>query len=380
MVRHGLSKKESDLRFVARREERRGSSGSRCRVTESAAGASIDRFIRKLPKVQLHCHLEGTVRPETFRELAAQRGVASARATGPFEATYAFGTFGEFLLTFAEVCKTLQRPEDYARLARDYVIDAAAQNVRYAELFVSPSVWTFFHGELDVLDTVAAMREAFDEEGAKRGVSVALICDLTRNFGVERAFETARTAVRLAEADLGVVGIGLGGDEANYPAALYQEPFAFARAHGLHAVAHAGEAAGARSVRDAVEILGAERIGHGVRALEDPAVIDLLARRRIPLELCPTSNRLTGAVAAGAPHPIADLDARGVVCTIDADDPALFSTTLEAEYRIVADVCGAASLGRFVAQAIDASFADPDRKTRLRAELASAVDLETYAS
>jgi adenosine deaminase len=281
------------------------------------------------------------------------------------------------LLTFAEVCKTLQRPEDYARLARDYVVDAAAQNVRYAELFISPSVWTFFHKTLDVRETVTAMREAFDDEGARRGVSVALICDLTRNFGVERAFDTARVAVALAEADLGVIGVGLGGDEANFPPALYREPFAFARAHGLHAVAHAGEAAGPDSVRDAVEILGAERIGHGVRALEDAAVVDLLVRRRIPLELCPTSNRLTGVVPPDEPHPIAELDARGVVCVVDADDPALFSTSLETEYRIVAEACGTEALARFAGQAIDASFADVRRKAGLRAELVAAVGLET---
>ncbi|MBD5606360.1 MAG: adenosine deaminase [Candidatus Eremiobacteraeota bacterium] len=343
----------------------------------TAADVELGRLVRRLPKVQLHCHLEGTVRAETFRALAAERGVDSERARGPLEATYAFATFREFLLTFAEVCKTLQRPEDYARLARDYVVDAAAQNVRHAELFISPSVWTFFHADLDVRETVAAMRTVFDDEGARRGVTVALICDLTRNFGVERAFDTARVAVGLAEAGLGVVGVGLGGDEANFPPALYREPFDFARAHGLHAVAHAGEAAGASSVRDAVEILGAERIGHGVRALEDPAVVDLLVSRRIPLELCPTSNRLTGAVAAGSPHPIAELDARGVVCPVDADDPALFSTTLDEEYRIAGRACGAAALVRFAANAIDASFASPRRKASLRRELSAAAGLET---
>ena len=336
-----------------------------------------ESLVRRLPKVQLHCHLEGTVRPETFRALAAERGVDSARARGPLEETYAFATFRDFLLTFAEVCKTLQRPEDYARLARDYVIDAAAQNVRYAELFISPSVWTFFHTALDVRETVGAMRAAFDDEGAKRNVSVALICDLTRNFGVDRAFETARVAVGLAEAGLGVIGVGLGGDEANFPAALYAEPFAFARSRGLHAVAHAGEAAGPQSVRDAVEILRAERIGHGVRAREDRAVVDLLVERRIPLELCPTSNRLTGAVPATEPHPIGELDALGVTCTVDADDPALFSTTLETEYGIVAAGCGDEALCRFAANAIDASFASSDRKADLRRELSAAIAPET---
>jgi adenosine deaminase len=343
-----------------------------------AASEDLAAFVRRLPKVQLHCHLEGTIRAETFRELAAHHGVESPRARGPLESTYAFETFRDFLLTFAEVCKTLQRPEDYARLARDYVADAAAHNVRYAELFISPSVWSFFHRDLDVLETVRAMRAVFDAAASDGGVEVALICDLTRNFGLERAFETARVAVRLAEAGTGVVGIGLGGDEANFPPALYAEPFAYARAHGLHAVAHAGEAAGAESVRDAVEILHAERIGHGVRALEDDAVVELLAERRVALELCPTSNRLTGAVPAGIPHPIAEFDARGVICTVDSDDPALFSTTLQREYELAGELCGPERLTAFVRNAVDASFAPLERKAHLRRELLSAIGLETF--
>ena len=337
----------------------------------------LSAFVRALPKVQLHCHLEGTVRPETFRELAALRGVASERARGPLERTYAFGTFREFLLTFAEVCKTLQRPDDYARIAREYASDARAGKVRYAEIFISPSVWTFFHRDLDVVATVSAMRDVFDAAEREGGPRVAFICDLTRNFGVERAFETARTAVRLAEAGLGVVGIGLGGDEANYPPALYREPFDLARASGLHAVAHAGEAAGAASVRDAIDVLGAERIGHGVRAREDDGVVATLVERQIALELCPTSNRLTGAVAAGQAHPIADFDARGVRCTIDADDPALFSTTLQHEYELAGEQCGEAALLRFARNAIDASFASPEYRADLRRELAAFASLET---
>ncbi|GAC1562021.1 MAG: adenosine deaminase [Vulcanimicrobiaceae bacterium] len=338
-------------------------------------------FIRALPKVQLHCHLEGTVHAQTFRALAVRHGVASARAAGPLADTYAFETFREFLLTFAEVCKTLQEPDDYARLARDYVATARTQNVRYAEVFVSPSVWTFFHRDLDVVAVVRAMRAVFDGAREHGGPEVAFICDLTRNFGVERAFATARLAVRLAEAGLGVVGVGLGGDEANFPAQDYAEPFAFARANGLRAVAHAGEAAGPASVRAAVEILGAERIGHGVRAMEDPAVVALLVERRIPLECCPTSNRLTGVVPAGTPHPIDALDRAGVVCAIDADDPELFSTTLLEEYRLVEALCGRDRLVRFAGNAIDASFASPGRKAELRAELTATVaSLETTPS
>ena len=348
------------------------STRSRLQRTEASLGMA-SALVRHLPKVQLHCHLEGTVRAQTFRELAAFHGVQSARASGPLADTYAFSTFREFLLTFAEVCKVLQRPADYARVARDYVASAAAQRVRYAEVFISPSVWTFFHPNLDVRACVGAMRDAFDYEGKRLGVDVAFICDLTRNFGVERALAIARVAVELAQDGLGVIGVGLGGDEANYPASLYAEPFAFARAHGLHTVAHAGEAAGAASVRDAIEILGAERIGHGVRAIEDPAVVSLLARTGVALEICPTSNRLTGAAPADAAHPIGALDLAGVRCTIDADDPELFSTTLDDEYALVARWLGEDAVARFVGNAIEASFASAQRKAQLRAQLAVAV-------
>jgi len=348
--------------------------------TEHGAGMSEpSAFVCALPKVQLHCHLEGTVRAATFRELAQRNGVESARAAGPLDRTYAFANFGEFLLTFAEVCKALKEPADYAHVARDYVVDAAAQNVRYAEIFISPSVWTFFHHDLDIVAAVRAIRAVLDEEGERRNIAVSLICDLTRNFGVERAQATAELAVALAAADLGVVGVGLGGDEANYPAALFGDVYAYARTHGLHCVAHAGEAAGPQSVRDAIEILGAERIGHGVRALEDPALVAELAERRIALELCPTSNRLTGAVARDRPHPIVELDAAGVVCTVDADDPALFSTTISQEYGLVAEWLGEAGLLRCARNAIEASFAGAVRKAALRREL-EAFGLETPSS
>ncbi|MBV8749094.1 MAG: adenosine deaminase [Candidatus Eremiobacteraeota bacterium] len=315
-----------------------------------------------LAKVQLHCHLEGTVRPETFRALAAKYGVDLGERADPAR-TYAFSTFREFLLLFAKVTETLRAPEDYARVARDYVVDAAAQGVVYAEVFVSPSVWTYFHRDLDVRATVEAIRAALDEAGTPLGIEVALIADLTRNFGVEKAEATARQVVGLR--DLGVIGVGLGGDEANFPPELYERAYAIARDGGLHSVVHAGEAAGAASVRSAVEVLGAERIGHGVRAVEDPAVVALLAERGIPLEICPTSNRLTGAAPADAAHPLGALDAAGCIVTIDADDPALFGTMLLDEYRFVADTFGEDALLRFARNAIDASFAPAETKRRL---------------
>lgn len=321
------------------------------------------------------------MRAATFLELAAKHGVATTyrpKAGGAFEDepeaasspedVYRFANFGEFLLTFAAVSRSLRDPEDYARLAREFAADAIAQNVIYGELFVSPSVWQFFHPDIDVRACVQAIRTALDQAG--NGVVFNLIVDLTRNFGVESAMRTSRLAVDLKDCD--VIGIGLGGDEAKYPPELFVDAFAYARNNGLHVVAHAGEAAGPQSIRDAIDLLGAQRIGHGVRAIEDPALLALLAERRIPLEICPTSNFLTGVATRERPHPFVALDRAGCVVTIDADDPALFGTTISAEYAYVAQTAGHATLVRFIGNAIDASFACDEHKAAMLAQLAAA--------
>jgi adenosine deaminase len=265
---------------------------------------------------------------------------------------------------FAAVSRALATPDDYARLAREFVADALKQNVVYGELFISPSVWSYFNPELDVPATI---RLIVEELKAVHGSTFALIVDVTRNFGAESAMRTAIVAANLAGD--GVIGVGLGGDEARYPAPLFKDVFAFARAQGLNVVAHAGEAAGAQSVRDAVEVLGAQRIGHGIRALEDPSVMDLLRDRMIPLEVCPTSNFLTGIVSRGQPHPLRGLDAAGLVIAIDADDPTLFGTSIAQEYEYVAREMGMDALYRFVRQAVDASFLDPITKQALHGRI-----------
>ncbi len=311
-----------------------------------------------MSKIHLHCHLEGTLRQQTFLELAARDGIETQ---APAQ-VYRFVDFAAFLRTFMSVCRALRTPDDYARLAREFVTDAQAQNVVYGEIFVSPSVWKYFHPELDVREALAAISRELRR--AKRA-TYALILDVTRNFGPQSAMGTVELAMECR--DLDVVGIGLGGDEARFAAEPFAGVFALARAQGLHAVAHAGEAAGAQSVRAAVEVLGAERIGHGVRALEDPALVELLAERGIALEVCPTSNFLTGAVDAERPHPLFALHEAGVRIVIDADDPALFETSIESEYRYVAQIAGLSAMRGFVRNAVEASFANPQRKQALRA-------------
>jgi adenosine deaminase len=339
-----------------------------------------------LPKVHLHCHLEGTLREATFLELADRYGLPTryhpdGNAAPPVnqDNPYAFATFEEFLYVFAAVSRVLRTPDDYARLAREFAQDALQHNVMYGELFISPSVWQFFVPELDLRDAVSAVRSGLDEVTRGTDAGFGLILDVTRNFGAGSALQTVQLAAQLG--DLGVLGIGLGGDEVVYPPELFAEVFASARKGGLHAVAHAGETAGANSVRSAIEVLRAERIGHGVRSLEDRGVVDLLVRRGVPLEICPTSNFLTGAVSRTAPHPLLELDAAGAVITIDADDPALFQTSITNEYAYVASLAGTEALARFVANAIDASFADGAHKARMHARLrAASADMARGAS
>ncbi|MGH7662626.1 MAG: adenosine deaminase [Vulcanimicrobiaceae bacterium] len=320
-----------------------------------------DAELRALPKVQLHCHLEGTVRPATLRELAGHAGVDL-----PADC-YAFATFEQFLLAFQAVCKSLDSPAAYERIAREYVLDAVAQGVRYAELFVSPSVWSWFHRSLDLDECMRAVRAGLTHDA----VDVRLICDVTRNFGPERAKYTVELVSGWQE--YGAIGIGLGGDEKRFPAALFTESFALARREGLHVVAHAGEVDGPASVRDAVELLGAERIGHGIRVLEDSRVVDMLVERRVPVEVCPTSNRRTGACPPEQIHPLAELDAAGVLVTIDADDHAMFGCTLLDEYALVDRTLGRDAVLRIARNGIQASFASPANKAALLQEFASAV-------
>jgi adenosine deaminase len=335
----------------------------------------------RIPKIHLHCHLEGCLRAATFLELAAKHGVPLRYTRGGTVALpqapgdtgsgnpYVFADLDEFLLLFAAVSRALRDTEDYARLAREFVEDALAQNVIYGELFVSPSVWTFFNPELDVRATMEAI--VTELRKARPRATFKLLADVTRNFGAEGALRTARAIAAMT--DLDVIGIALGGDEARFPANVFSEVFAYARAQGLHCVAHAGEAGGPASVRDAVEVLRAERIGHGIRALEDPPIVELLATRRIPLEICPTSNRVTGAELGGHPHPYVDFDELGCVVTIDCDDPAIFGTTIQNEYEIVERAAGPQALERYVRNAIDAGFAGEAEKRAMEAQLAAAV-------
>ena len=280
---------------------------------------------RGWPKAELHLHLEGSVAPETMHELDP------SLTEGAVRAMYSFTGFQGFIETYKWVVERLRRPDDYARITRALLSRLAAENVRYAEITLSAGV-VLWKGQ-DFAPVYAAVRQA----AAGSPVEVFWILDAVRHFGTGPAMRVAELAAE--RVNDGVVAFGIGGDEERGPAEWFGEIFRFARSAGLRLTAHAGETAGPASVRAALEI-GAERIGHGIRAADDPALMRQLRDRDIPLEICISSNVATGAVETLAAHPVRRLYDAGVPITLNTDDPAIFGATLSAEYRLAAECFG----------------------------------------
>lgn len=285
----------------------------------------MTRFIHELKKAELHVHLEGSVEPETLRELDPSLDDATLCAL------YNYTDFLGFLRSYKAINLRLATPEHFALITRRLLERLERENVRYAEVNLSVGMWLWRELEFEpYFNAIAA-------EAARSPVEVRYIFDAVRQFGAEAGWEVARLAAEQRER--GVLGIGIGGDEAKGPAKDFRQIFAWAQTQGLHVAPHAGEVLGPQSVWDALEC-GAERIGHGVRSIEDPALVRHLASHRIPLEVCISSNVRTGAVASLAEHPVRRLFDAGVPVTLNTDDPPMFGTTLEREYRIAADEFG----------------------------------------
>ena len=249
--------------------------------------------IDALPKAELHLHLEGSIRPDTALKLAARHGVTLT----PEEvaARYNFSNFNGFLETFKWVTSYLRTPDDYALITRQLCEELVRQHVVYAEFTISAGVILRRMQNLEA--TVAAIRDAAQSVPFAR-LRTAFILDAARQFGPDPAKEVARWAAKLQK--LGVVSFGMGGDELAYPTVNFRPAFDLARQDGLHIVCHAGEIGGPDSVREAIELLGAERIGHGIAVMRDAAFADTLAMRRVVLEVCPTSNMCTGSAGAAS--------------------------------------------------------------------------------
>ncbi|MBI3470177.1 MAG: adenosine deaminase [Candidatus Solibacter usitatus] len=280
-----------------------------------------------LAKAELHLHLEGSVEPETLRELAPELALEE------IQARYRYSDFAGFIEGFKWVSGYLRSPEDYALITRRLLERLAGQNVAYAEITLAAGVALWKKQDLGAIyEAVQAAAAA-----ASPSVEVKWIFDAVRHFGPEHAMEVARLAAERVEE--GVVAFGIGGDEARGPAEWFAGAFRYARERGLRRVAHAGETVGPESVWAALGI-GAERIGHGIRAAEDPALLRHLRERDIPLEVCISSNVATGAVPSLAAHPLRRIYDAGVPVILNSDDPAMFHTTLTREYEIARDVFG----------------------------------------
>lgn len=267
-------------------------------------------FYQDLPKAELHLHLEGSVEPEALSL-----------------APYTFTDFAGFLEAFGCVVKALRTPEDYALVTRRLLARLEEQNVRYAEIILSAGVVLWKQQEFaPVFDAVRAAAE-----GSK--VEVRWILDAVRHFGVEHCGKVAELAAE--RVGQGVVAYGIGGNEERGPAAWFGDVFRFAKEAGLRLTAHAGEACGPESVWAALE-LGAERIGHGIAAINDPVLVRHLRDHDIPLEICITSNVVTGVVRRIEDHPVRRLYDEGVPIVLNTDDPGMFGTTITAEYELAA--------------------------------------------
>ena len=321
------------------------------------------------PLVELHRHLDGNVRLETVLDLGRRYGIDlpawTTEELRPYvQVTERVPSLMAFIAKFGVLRKVVVDYDAVRRIVRENLEDAAREGIDYIELRFSP----YFMGEEHGLDTIGVVEAACDALEEARGripVRAKLIGIISRHYGPETAWIETDAAIRCR--DRGVVGLDLAGDEANFPGELFVDHFRKAREAGLRTIAHAGEAAGAASVRQAVLGLGAERIGHGIRCIEDPAVVDLLAERGIVLEVCPTSNVHTSTVASYAVHPLPALLRRGLAVTLNTDDPSISGIDLAHEYRIAVDELGLseADLRRMQENALAAAFLTPEERTAL---------------
>ncbi|HEY7485561.1 MAG TPA: adenosine deaminase [Streptosporangiaceae bacterium] len=329
----------------------------------------LNGFIDALPKVELHLHLVGSASPRTVLELAARHPDSRLpRTEEELRAFFEFRDFPHFAEVYNAVTDVVREPEDVGALVVGAARDLAAQNGRYVELTVTP----YSHVLRGM--PMPAVTEALDlaaKQAQSYGVRVAYIFDIASELGGEAARATLDHA--LQHPPQALVGFGLGGIEQERPPHrdAFRDAFRAATAAGLHSVPHAGEMTGPETIWEALDGLGAERIGHGIRCLDDPRLVARLRDERVPLEICPTSNVRTRQVPDLAAHPLPRLLAEGLVVTLNSDDPPMFGTTLTDEYRAVAAAfdLGPADLAALARTAVQASFLDSPAKQELLTEL-----------
>ncbi len=296
---------------------------------------SLESFINAMPKVELHVHLEGSIRPGTLLTLAQRHQVAlPADTVEGLRDWYNFTDFPHFIEIYMAMSDCLRTPDDIELIAREFLAGQAAQNIRYSE--VTYTAFTHHHHhQISFSDQLAALNRARRWAEAEFGVSMNLVIDIPRIITAGEGLLIADWAI--SGMGDGVAAFGLGGPEVGHPPEKFKAAFDRIRAAGLPSVPHAGETVGPESIWGALRVLGADRIGHGVRCLEDPALVDELRSAQIPLEVCPTSNVCLKVTPSLADHPLPHLLAEGLYVTINSDDPPMFNTTLTNEYLAVAN-------------------------------------------
>jgi adenosine deaminase len=288
----------------------------------------------ELPKVELHVHLEGAIPHSALFELIQKYGGEPSVPDLPSLAKrFEYKNFDQFIEAWSWKNRFLREYEDFTYIAEHTAQDMADQNIRYAEMFYSPSL--FVRKGLEVQELTSAIRTGLSKVPE---IEISLIADLVRDYGPR--FERT-TLDRLGEVKgEGVVGIGLGGSEHEFPPEPFESLFEDARLLGFHLTAHAGEAAGPESIWGVLKHLHVDRIGHGTKGLEDPALLDHLRKNEIPLELCPLSNVRTGVVGKIEEHPIREYFDQELTISVNTDDPKMFDTSLDKEYATLVEECG----------------------------------------
>ncbi|MBN0047848.1 adenosine deaminase [Streptomyces actuosus] len=337
----------------------------------AAPGArSLDGFVAGLPKAELHVHHVGSASPRIVSELAARHPDSKVPTDPEALADYfTFTDFAHFIEVYLSVVDLIRTPEDVRLLTFEVARDLARQQVRYAELTITP--YSSTRRGIDERAFMDAIEDARKAAEAEFGTVLRWCFDIPGEAGLGSAEETARLATDDRLRPEGLVSFGLGGPEIGVPRPQFKPYFDRAIAAGLHSVPHAGETTGPETVWDALTHLRAERIGHGTSSAQDPQLLAHLAERRIPLEVCPTSNIATRAVATLDEHPISTFVEAGVTVTINSDDPPMFGTDLNTEYAVAARLLGldARGLADLAKNAVEASFLDASGKARIVAEI-----------
>lgn len=326
-----------------------------------------DAALFALPKAELHLHIEGTLEPELAFELAGRNGVELPYASvDELAAQYDFTDLQSFLDLYYATMDVLRTEDDFAELTRRYLLTAATQGLRHVELFFDPQAHTARGIRIEtVIDGIGV---ALDEAERDLGISSGMILSFLRDQSEESA--EAALLAGIGRSDR-IIGVGLDSAEVGNPPSLFERVYGRARAEGLHVVAHAGEEGPPEYIGEALDLLKVERIDHGIRAIEDAALVSRLAAEGIPLTMCPLSNVRLRTVPELEAHPLLELDAAGVRVTVNSDDPAYFGGYVGDNFIAIRDALGAGieDAERFARSSIDASFASSARKAELFAEI-----------